>query len=453
MPNFDPMTGKPLQETPLQETPSPKKSNTAKIVIPIVVGVIVFIMLAGAVFFAARLFVNPKKQVEKAIIETFRDGGYFLDLLKTDFDLKEEESYSVDFDFESGDKTQDGTLEGNLMYCTDGTVMQLAGTLGYQGAGWTIPEIEFISQLDAEELRFKIPSFDDSVFTYGYTKEKTGAISSYVGDEAIQIMDEYLSTLYESKTFSDNTGAIALEDKIAGWYKELEVKKTTPKSYEINGAECKSKGYVLTIKEEKIQDLINILNDYTDAKLGESQQIKEFFDEIRDVYEDVEKLEVYFYVYKNKLAAIEYEVPGNFQQILFQGGDYRFQNIEILQNGVSALKVVGNIENDKETMEVSILDETIIQISYEKETGKFHISIWNQNEELAMDGNINLDSTSITIELEALEFQDYILSGTAAIRKSAEIQEIRGEKFDFGNADEAALNRIFGKIFMLLNNF
>lgn len=454
MPNFDPMTGKPLQETPLQETPQPpKKSNTAKIVISIVIGVIVLAMLTVAAFFAMRMFANPKKQVEKAFVKTFQDGGYLLDLLTTDFDLKEGENYSIDVDFKSGDATQDGALEGKMTYCTDGNVLQLVGTIGYEDVRLTIPEIEFAFQLDAEELRFKIPSFDDRVFTYDYTQEKTGAISYYVGDDAIQMMDEYLSSLYESNTVLDNTDALDFRDEIADWYKELKVKKTKSKSYEIDGAKHKSKGYVLTIEKDKMLDFIDIVNDYADAKLGEDQpQIEESFDEIRDMYEDLEKLEVYFYVYKNKLAAIEYEVSGNFQQILFKGGDYRFQNIEVLQDGESALKVTGNIENGEETIEVSILDDPTFQVSYEKATGKFHISIWNQDEELAMDGMISIDPTELTIEMETLEFQDYVLSGKLAIRKGAEIQEIRGEKLDLGNADEQAWNRISGKIFMALNS-
>lgn len=458
MPNFDPMTGKPLQETPQQETLSTKKFNTPKMVISIVVGVIVFIMLVGAVFFAARLFVNPKRQVEKATMKTFLDSGYLMDALKTESDFGDDGKYSYDAAFEAYNPMGDDSFEGNMTVSVDGDIKQFAGTIGYEGYGMLIPELEFIFQLDADVLKFKIPAVDNRVFIYDYREEKNGALQYYVGNETLQMLDDYLNSLYDMDASSNRVETDKLQEDIKEWYKRLEVKRAKAKNFEVDGAERKSKGYVLILKKEDLLAGVELLDDNFREHLIEKGDweptfIDYFFEKLETECSDIEQMEVYFYVYKNKLASIEFEISGELQQILFKGGDFRFQNMELLNDGTSVFRLEGSIEDGKETIMAFEYDEPYFEVVYEKETGEFGVGVWYGDDRIDINGCILLDPVSLTLSVNEFDLTDYILSGTIVIRKGAELDELRGEELDIGNADQQEISGALQNIFIEFANY
>lgn len=454
MPNFDPMTGKPLQETPQP----PKKSNTAKIVISIVAGVMVLIILAVAAFFAIRMFLNPKKQVEKATIQTFLEGGYLMDLLKTDSDSEDDGKYSYDAAFEAYNPMGDDSFEGNMTVSVDGDVKQFAGTIGYEGYGMLIPELEFIFQLDADVLKFKIPAVDNRVFTYDYREEKNGDLQYYVGNETLQMLDDYLNSLYDMDASSNRVDTDKLQEDIKEWYKQLEVKSAKAKNFEVDGAERKSKGYVLILKKEDLLAGVELLDDNFREQLIEKgdwtpEFIDYFFEVLQTKCSDIDQMEVYFYVYKNKLAAIEFEFSEKLLQIFFKGGDFRFQNMELLNDGTSIFRLEGNIEGEKETIKAFEYDEPYFEVVYEKETGEFGVGVWYGEDRIDVNGSILLEPTSLTLSVNEFDLTDYILSGTIVIRKGAELDELRGEELDIGNADEQEIGGVLQNIFIALANY
>lgn len=469
MPNFDPMTGKPLQETPLQETPlqetplqetsqPPKKSNTAKIVISIVAGVMVLIIVAVAAFFAIRMFLNPKKQLEKATIQTFLEGGYLMDLLKTDSDFEDDGKYTYDAIFEAYNPKGDNSFEGNMTVAVDGDVKQFAGTIGYEGYGLSIPELDFIFRLDADVLKFKIPAIDNRVFTYDYREEKNGALHYYVGNETLQMVDDYLNSLYDIDVSSNQVVTDEFQEDAKEWYEKLEVKSAKAKNFEVDGAERKSKGYVLILNKEDLLAGVELLDDnFREYLIEEGDWTPEFIDYFFEVLEtkcsDIEQMEVYFYVYENKLAAIELEFSGKLLQIFFKGGDFRFQNMEILNDGASIFRLEGNIEGEKETIKAFTYDEPYFEVVYERETGEFGIGVWYGEDRIDLNGSILLEPTSLTLSVNEFDLTDYILSGTMVIRKGAEFDELRGEELDIGNADPQEISGILGNIFIALTNY
>lgn len=476
MPKFDPMTGEPIEDLPettqenatqesaaqetiqesaAQETETtqgvmvmptpvqqmPKKSNYAKIVIPVVAGVVLLFVIAFGVF-ASGIFSSPKKKIEKAVINTLTDGGYIYDLLAADFKLGD--NYTVEATVEMEEEYSDVELEMSVALAVKGKDKQLSGVVNYSSSWDYLPEIEFISQLNSKQVKLAIPSLDDRVFTYNYVEEKDGVIVDYLDEDGVKMLDEALKSLYSPEKVAETlTGNDTLSKSFKKWYKDLKITKTRSEEFEIDDKDRTCKGYEMILTEDDLLDLLDILNDYYEEQIEEVVDFDLGLDNyrsmIRSLRSDIkgmDDIELRFYLYKNQLAAIEIEIDREELQILFKGGNYRMQNVEVIFDRETVMELKGKIKDDKETITLYEYDEEIAKVSYNRKTGDVRISVTDGWSSYDVSGNIVKKNNELTIALDESQIDAFLLSGSVTLKKGAKLDKIKGEEFDIGNADE-----------------
>ncbi len=445
---FDPMTGKPVSAP----KPPKKTSQTTKIIIGVVAGVLLLAIFA-VVMVASGIFSSPKSKVVKATVNTFNKGGYIYDLLGTEVSIGDK--YSVEATVHAGDG--DTEIDTNVVLAVSGKEKQLSGTFEYDSSWESIPEIEFISQLTDKELKLKVPSLDDRIFIYNYLEEKDGAILDYIDEDDLQILDEALKSLYSTEDVSKDTikKDIAAIKDMRNWYKSLKVSKIDAEEFEVDGKDRKCKGYELVLTEDDLLDLVDILNDYLEEKFDDalSMDVSEYKSALRELRSEIkgmDDLEIRFYVYKNMLAAIEAEMNYDVVQILFKGGDYRTQNIEVNMYDETVIELKGKIKDDKETLTLYSYDEEVAKVSYNKKSGKFNASLTDGWDEYSLSGKIVKTHNEFTVELDEMDFDYFSISGSLSVKKGATMDKLKGEEFDLGNADEDELLDLARDIYQMI---
>lgn len=447
MPKFDPMTGEPLQEDPettqVNVVPQePKKTSSAKIIIPIVAGVLLLSAIMIGVI-ASGILMSPKSKVEKAVANTLNDRGYIYDLIASDFSLGDK--YTIEASIEAEEEYGDMELEASFALAVKGKEKQLSGVFSYDSEWESIPEIEFISQIDSQKVKLALPSIDSHVFTYNYVEEKEGMIADEVDEEMLEMLDEALAALYSpeetAKDLTDHSASLKAMEK---WYKDLKMTKISSEEFEVDDKDRTCKGYELVLTEDDIKDLIDIFSDYYEEKFEDSvlldySDYKSVLREMRSDAKGMDDIELRFYVYKNKLAAIEIEMDRDEMQILFKGGDYRMQNIEVIEDRDTIAEIKGRTKDDKETITVYDYDDEIAKISYNRKSGDFKASIEDGWYSYEFSGNIIKKNNEITAKMDEMELGGVIVSGSVSLKKGATISKLKGEEFDIGNADEDEL--------------
>ena len=166
----------------------------------------------------------------------------------------------------------------------------------------------------------------------------------------------------------------------------------------------------------------------------------------------MEDATIRFYVYQKELACVELEAAGDIYQVIFHGGDYRTQNMEILVNGAVVCTIEGTLAGDEESITVDFSGNHV-EVTYNRSTEAYDIKSENTYEKIEMNGSLSVGSKEIrlTVDQFALEGEaDYTLSGDIAVTKGVVIDTMKGEIFDIGNASEAEYDELFDDLNQLL---
>ena len=394
MPKFDPMTGELItEETTEQE---PKKSHKMAIIVSIIVGVVALLGILAFVL-AAVLLSNPRTAVEKACAKTFSEGGYLYDTCRDFQGFEKDYTVTSNIRIAMQSEYSDGSIILYTQLGVDGKDKQLAGTMAYNSAWMNIPEIEYKLQIDEDEVRLQIPSVDSHVFTYNYTEEKHGYLTEIASAEDLQAIDDVLKMIYSSESSGDikNTESAV---KLMNWYRSLKVEKSDAGQFEVDGNIRKCKGYAILVTREDMN-------------------------RFRDIY-----------------------------QVIFHGGDYRTQNMEILVNGAVVCTIEGTLAGDEESITVDFSGNHV-EVTYNRSTEAYDIKSENTYEKIEMNGILSVGSKEIrlTVDQFALEGEaDYTLSGDIAVTKGVVIDTMKGEAFDIGNASEEEYDELFDDLNQLL---
>jgi hypothetical protein len=476
VPRFDPMTGQPIytaQPQPQSQSQSqpqfqsqpqpqfqpqpqaPKKSHKTAIIVSIIVGVVV---LLGILVFAlaAVLFSNPRATVERACAKTFSEGGYLYDALKDVRGVGKEYTVTSNLQIDMQSEYSDGSIAFYTQMGVVGKDKQLAGTIAYNNSWITIPEIEYKMQIDEHEARFQIPTVDSHVFTYNYTEEKRGYLTEIISAEDLQMLDDALEMIYSSEA-SEDIKNTELGVKLTNFYRSLKVKKSEAGQFEVDGNIRKCKGYAIQVTREDMNRFREIYQEYIETTMADQLHVigmtaEEYTEQIFADIQDMETATIRFYVYKKKLACVELEFEGNIYQVIFHGGDYRIQNVEIIVNDATVCSIKGELAGDEESITVDF-SENHAEVTYNRSTGAYDIKSENTYEKIEMNGILSIGNKEIrlTVDQFALEGEaDYTLSGDIAVTKGAVIDTMKGETFDIGNASEAEYDELFDDLNQLL---
>ena len=302
----------------------------------------------------------------------------------------------------------------------------------------------------------RLVAFRKRLFTYKYTEEKHGYLTEIASAEDLQAIDDVLKMIYSSESSGDikNTESAV---KLMNWYRSLKVEKSDAGQFEVDGNIRKCKGYAILVTREDMDRFREIYQEYVETAMTDrlhalGMSAEEYTEQIFADIQDMEDATIRFYVYQKELACMELEAAGDIYQVIFHGGDYRTQNMEILVNGAVVCTIEGTLAGDEESITVD-LSGNHVEVTYNRSTEAYDIKSENTYEKIEMNGSLSVGSKEIrlTVDQFALEGEaDYTLSGDIAVTKGAVIDTMKGEAFDIGNASEAEYDELFDDLNQLL---
>ena len=434
---FDPMTGKPISA-------QGKKTGKKWVKILGIVAVVAVVVFAGI---KSGLFLKKSDKVLLATYNTLKDEPQILK------DLNAEKLYKI----VSGNNytiTVDGNYAGQgvqVEYASDSSQKQLRGTVDIEN----IPDIEFTMALDSKQLKAQIPAISSKVFTYNYKDEnKDGYIADAIGSKTLEQVDSALENLYSQK--EQKTVAEDIVKAVRKEYESLEFQKADKKEFEINGKDRKCKGYKFTVDEDNVANVLEAVEDileenYEQAAALADVSMKAVFSELNSEIRNMPDMECSVYVYKNKLAAFEinydYGRDEEAMEIVFEGGDFRTQNMKItfLDNDreSAVIELKGDKDGSTEKYRLNIENGSryyeLGSLKYDRKDGDFDLVIDNVD----VSGNIVSKSNEITFKLDRILGVD----GEVSVKKGSKMTKLKGDERDIMDLDEGDLLDLYRDVY------
>ncbi len=429
---FDPMTGQPLMGKP------PKKGGgilkwILRIGVPIAV-----IAVVAVVLIKSGIFLGKSGKVMLAASNTIRDTSNLMEDLQF-AEILDSDKYTV----EVSGKIPEGSME--LVYGSTSSAKMLSGVFGVSG----IPDIEFNAMLDSEALRMSIPSVGDQVYSYYYREDNDGYLMENMDRETVEAMNSTLASLCSSDDQKER--ADKLKDAVLDEIKSLEFEKISSEKFEVDGKDRDCKGYMTYITPDNIINILDAYEAFFIDGFGEeiASEMSESFEDIRRECDQMEDIELSFYLYKNKLAAINIYYDREEMEIRFLGGDTRMQNMEIAANGDVVMEIKGSSKDGKEKTRVIVENTDILSIEYDYESGDFEIDSMG---EMYCRGNIQSGKKEFSLELDefSIASEDVNIEGSFAVKKGADKLEMSGDEFDIGKATMEDFEELQGNLAGLL---
>lgn len=430
---FDPMTGMPLQQPP-------KKKKKTGLIVGIVAGVVV-VAGAGTVFAGVQsgFFLSKSNKVLRATANTFSESSHVMEAL-SGLSVMSSKAYTVDIKGEAEGYSVQAT------YAEKDDEKQISGSV----EGPELSDVEFLAGIDKDEIKLSAPLLGDKIYTYNYNEKKNGYLVDSMGADNVETLDKLCKQLFSDEEQKKNVEE--LSKKYSEMYKKLEFESADKESFEVDGKDRKCAGYKTTITSDYMVECVDIFEDYMDAQMGDLVEqattgsdyddYKESFDELRDAFKEMPDLDITFYIYKNKLACVKAVEPSKEDQdiqMLFKGGDWRTQNMELISCGESVMKISGSQDGNEEVFGVSIEGEKVGELTYDFKSGEYTLDI---EDEGSVSGTLEgrRDGLKLTMEGAGVNI-------SLDVKKGAELQKFSGEKFDIGNASEEELQALVQEIY------
>ena len=211
------------------------------------------------------------------------------------------------------------------------TQLQAGGTISLFGR----ENLDFLANLDDEQLCASIPMLTDDLLVYNYKEEKDGYIVDLLGADGVASIDAALRELTSKE--EQNRAAQEILSVIYDEYKTLDIKKAEKEELIVDGSVRKCNGYEFTVTEDELLQVMDRVKEVYDAYYGGAAdalklKLGDDFSQLRDRACSMGDINVKVYVYQNKLAAVvaEAENSDTAFRLLFKGGEYRMQNLELL---------------------------------------------------------------------------------------------------------------------------
>ena len=153
------------------------------------------------------------------------------------------------------------------------------------------------------------------------------------------------------------------------------------------------------------------------------------FDDIYDLCGYMDDVDVEFYIYKNKLAAVYVDDGSNTGEILFEGGDYRLQNVECnFENDYDdmSFEIDGSSKGSVENLEFILDGYTALEVEYDSKNGDFTV----ENDYFDMDGTLKKNGKGFDFSVDYDEL-NLALSLTA----DTKLEKYEGDEIDVTELD------------------
>lgn len=439
---FDPMTGQPIYqsqqpESGLGDARFQEKKNGNKAAI-IIVAIVAILAIAGIIFagFKSGMFLSKKNKILLATSNTFSDCSHLMKDLSAANNVTTDQ-YSFSFDGTFSDSYDD--ISAQLTYATKKSDKQVYGYVDIPYVG----EVDFVAEVTDKELRANIPMLTDDLLVYKYTEEPTGYIADYADPEQLTMINDLLAQLYSNEDVSEKAYKEMLK-VFKDEFKDIKVENADRESFEVDGKDRKCSGYTMTITSDNIynvvEGIVDVYAEYYEATLEEAGlSADDLYDELEYAgIDELEDVDVTFYIYKNKLASICLSYDGDELEWNFLGGARRTENMEILVDGDVILEIKGSTEKSVEEIEICADGETVAVIEYDYKNGELNVDA-DDSAGITFEATLEADNKGLTIEIEDFTsyYDDITLEGTFTLSKDVEFQKLTGDEFDIGNASES----------------
>lgn len=449
---FDPVTGQLNQENGGWQTAPPtepyggmmQEPKKKKKLVPLIIAISVLLVVAvvavvGVV--ASGLLSSDKNKVIAAVANTFEEPEIWKAL---NFNhIVTADTYTI----ELGANIEGVTFD--LDYLQTRERQALNGSIRAED---TDEEMDFYSVLNNDQLMAKLPFLDDEkLFVYHYRQENQGYLMDYLEESGLsqQMLNSYLIYMHEgSKAQGGDVDYKELAESILDTYKELEFEKLDKRSFDIDGKQVSCNGYQLVLTKQMIEEMISQIEQAGGSLAASIQNLQDAIS-----YMESEEIELKFYIYDKKLAGLQVTADGSTEEIRFEGGVRRTQNMSFYVDGLKILNVVGTTEGKKETTSLKIMGMELAHFSYDADSGAIEAELSLNElygiENISFSGTVSPDKDHPGISNISLKEGDEVilLDGSILFREGAEIEDLQGEEFDIGNASVYELMEYFGTVY------
>lgn len=269
-------------------------------------------------------FLSRRNKILLATRNTLKDMPQVVQNM-TAADIIASGKYTIGVKADINGKDFDGTFKYK------DTQLQAGGTISFFGR----ENLDFLANLDDEQLCASIPMLTDNLLVYNYKEEKDGYIVDLLGADGVASIDAALRELTSKE--EQNRAAQEILSVIYDEYKTLDIKKAEKEEFIVDGSARKCNGYEFTVTEDELLQVMDGVKEVYDAYYGGAAdalklKLGDDFSQLRDRACSMGDINVKVYVYQNKLAAVvtEAENSDTAFRLLFKGGEYRMQNLELL---------------------------------------------------------------------------------------------------------------------------
>ncbi len=450
-PAFDPMTGEPIGAAVAAKAGIPLAGKIA-------IGVVAGAVAVGGIGYAVVSNIGgPGVKVVKAIENTLQ-GGQLITLLNDAFKSLEGDTATASVVGEVND------VEFTIASSADIKAKELStnGSVTVDGV-----DIAYEFYMDESAAYFAMPDWLDEVFYYNYVEENDGYLiegMEYFGLEQDDV-NSLLQSLFQT---TDDSQELEKALREAHWenLQMLEFDKVDAEKFEVDGKDRKCKGYSTVITEDILDEWLDryedIYSDYFDKledtatayrSLGISG-MSDLFEDLEDEIEDMDDVELTFYLYKDRVAAVEF-AGDDLEGILeIRGGAYPTENMYLkveIDGDDHELELTGKTNGTKEEQSLEADGDEVLNYSYDAKSGDFSVEAIDGSRSYVLEGTIlfrsgELECTFDTIELP---YADLDVEMTLTLTDKADIHRIDADKddlFDAGNADEDDWDDLFDSI-------
>ena len=452
---FDPMTGQPIYGQPQQAAPAPqekKKGKVPVIILSVIAGVVVLALLA-VVGVKSGLFLSKGNKVAIATANTLSETPQLIKDLSPIMAVTSG-TFALTGNFEMDDVAVEGTVS------VDKTEVSAHGYASIDD----FPEIDFAAEVTPKGIKAQSKVISDLVFVYNTADDKEDSfIAEMAGEDSLEMLDDALTALGEATEPTDFSKE--LTQLIVAEYGELEFEKAKEKEFEVNGKDVKCKGYTVEVTEDNIMNIVDGMEDILDETYGDilkeaGVSAKDITREIEYEIEGMDDIELTFYLYKSKLAAVIAEVDRSKLEIEFQGGDYRMQNVVVSADRMDIMEIKGETEDSVETLELLVWDEEVFTYEYDTKSGDLVVELDEGFYEV--EANIQAKGNSVTVTLQDFYTEDsYVgemmnladINCSVTFTDGAKKASFSGEEFNVGTADEDDFYDLIEELEDILEDF
>ncbi len=436
---FDPMTGEPINPQPQEakaQDPADalKKKNWIKGLAIAGGTVVVVVVVAVAAVAVKNAVIGKGGKVLLAAANTFKDTPTIIKESNLDSaaELIAKGKYTVTASF---DVSGDG-FEGKLV--STPKEKQLSGYLDIDGIS-----ADGVVGITDTELKAYIPLISDDTYVYNFEDDnQEGYLVDLIEDSGIDIEDinDALRQITSIEDKATDKSTKQLEKDLLKEFNSLNWEKADKKSCKVDGKTHKLKGYKVEITGDDVESMVEILEDYYKDQLDDIDYLKDFnldvddiedmFDEIYDLCGYMDDVDLEFYIYKNKLAAVYVDDGSNTGEILFEGGDYRLQNVECnFENDYDdiSFEIAGSSKGSVENLEFILDGDTMLELEYDSKSGDFTVG----NDYDYIDGSLKKNGKGFDFSMDYDE-----LNLSLSLTADTKLEKYEGDEIDVTELDE-----------------